>query len=99
MRIESGLWKIFLATLLVSLTSCNGTLPPPPQAQLCSHNLIQGYWVCISIADAVKQVKNPKMLFVLDKETNNWVGTDPKSWGEIQGYIGKLKVLAEKKCN
>lgn len=106
MRTESKrslkLVKILFSLLFISggLVSCQSSLvPPPPDALLCSHDLVDGHWICVSILDAANGVVNPKTTAVADAQTNNWIGTDVNSWENIQKWIGQLKQLAERHCN
>lgn len=89
-----------LIPILFLLSGCQ-SLPPPPKGDTCIVDVQAGGADCVSISQAVKlmRVDSQDMdSFVPFADMDNYVAFSPDSWAAIQAYIGKLKLLAQQKC-
>lgn len=92
---------LLLITTLSVLTSC-AQLPSPPQGSTCVGDVIRGGFVCVPIQTAIRRgevLKRDASSFVPFKDVDNWIAFSPKTWENIQVYIGELKQLARENCS
>lgn len=86
-------------------TAC-ASLPPPPKGQLCVFNAKTMMSNCVQISPKIVKKDDGQLSLDLSNATiqipasnmENWITTDPDSWKEIQIYINRLKVLAQRQC-
>jgi hypothetical protein len=104
------LLKTLLTIFLINLSGCgtNG-IPPTPEADLCTIDLVRSQLICYPIGGLVPR-KNTTLNSTIDFIENRdahyipldladkYIAFSPDSYAAISGYISELVTIVKRKC-